>query len=66
MYGETPKVEAIHAGLECGLLASKIADLDCVSFGPNMYNIHTTEEKLSISSAKRVWEYLLALLERRG
>jgi len=66
MYGETPKVEAIHAGLECGLLASKITDLDCVSFGPNMYNIHTTEEKLSISSTRRVWKYLIALLERKG
>ena len=66
MYGQEPKVEAIHAGLECGLLASKINDLDCVSFGPNMYNIRTTEEKLSISSTKRVWEYLLALLERKG
>ena len=66
MYEEEPKVEAIHAGLECGLLASKIKDLDCVSFGPNMFNIHTTEERLSISSTKRVWEYLIALLERRG
>ena len=66
MYGEEPKVEAIHAGLECGLLASKIADLDCVSFGPNMSNIHTTEETLSISSTLRVWKYLIALLERKG
>ena len=66
MNEEEPKVEAIHAGLECGLLASKIKDLDCVSFGPNMFNIHTTEERLSISSTKRVWEYLIALLERRG
>lgn len=66
MYGCEPKVEAIHAGLECGLLASKIADLDCVSFGPNMSNIHTTEEYLSISSAGRVWQYLIALLERKG
>lgn len=66
MYGSEPKVEAIHAGLECGLLASKINDLDCVSFGPNMSNIHTTEETLSISSTGRVWQYLLALLERKG
>ena len=66
MYGSEPKVEAIHAGLECGLLASKIRDLDCVSFGPNMSNIHTTEETLSISSTKRVWQYLIALLERKG
>ncbi len=66
MYGEKPKVEAIHAGLECGLLAGKIKDLDCVSFGPNMKNIHTTEETLSISSTERVWKYLIALLERKG
>lgn len=65
MYGQTPKVEAIHAGLECGLLGSKISDLDCVSFGPQMSDIHTTEETLSISSTKRVWEYLVALLEEK-
>ena len=66
MYGSKPQVEAIHAGLECGLLASKIHDLDCVSFGPNMYNIHTTEEYISISSVQRVWEYLVRLLAMRG
>ncbi len=66
MYGEKPKVEAIHAGLECGLLAAKIKDLDCVSFGPDMSNIHTTEEFLSISSTERVWKYLVQLLERKG
>ena len=66
MYGEKPQIAAIHAGLECGLLAGKIADLDCVSFGPNMQNIHTTEETLSISSTKRIWEFLVALLAMRG
>lgn len=65
MYGAEPKVEAIHAGLECGLLGSKIADLDCVSMGPDMKDIHTTEETLSISSTKRVWEYLVKVLETR-
>jgi len=65
MYGEKPKVEAIHAGLECGLLGSKISDLDCVSFGPQMSDIHTTEETLSISSTARVWEYLIRLLEEK-
>lgn len=65
MYGEKPKVEAVHAGLECGILAGKIEDLDCVSFGPQMENIHTTEETLSIASTKRVWEYLLKVLEER-
>ncbi len=65
MYGCDPKVEAIHAGLECGLLGSKIEDLDCVSIGPNMKDIHTTEETLSISSTARVWEYLVRLLEEK-
>ncbi len=65
MYGVRPKVEAIHAGLECGLLGSKIEDLDCVSFGPQMNDIHTTEETLSIASTARVWEYLVRLLEEK-
>lgn len=65
MYGVQPKVEAIHAGLECGILGSKIANLDCVSMGPQMAAIHTTEETLSISSTGRVWEYLVALLEEK-
>lgn len=65
MYGKSPKVEAIHAGLECGILGSKISDLDCVSMGPDMRDIHTTEETLSISSTRRVWEYLVRLLETK-
>lgn len=65
MYGEKPRVEAIHAGLECGILGSKIDDLDCVSFGPNMKDIHTTEETLSIASTARVWEYLVAFLAKK-
>lgn len=65
MYGSEPEVVAIHAGLECGLLMGKVEDLDCVSFGPNMRNIHTTEETLSISSAQRVWEYLVKLLQKK-
>ncbi len=43
MYGQKPAVEAIHAGLECGLFYEKLSGLDCVSFGPNMKAIHTTE-----------------------
>lgn len=62
-YGREPKVEAIHAGVECGLLAYKIPGLDCISIGPDMKNIHTTEEELSISSTERVWNYLLRVLE---
>ena len=63
MYGAEPKVEALHAGLECGILASKLEGLDCVSFGPNIHDIHTTEERLEIGSTKRCWEYILELLK---
>ena len=65
MYGKEPVVEAIHAGLECGILGNKIPDLDCVSIGPDMKAIHTTEETLSISSTRRVWEFLVRLLEEK-
>ncbi len=63
MYQAKPMVRAIHAGVECGLLAHKIHGLDCVSIGPDMKNIHTAEEELCISSAERVWKYLLRLLQ---
>lgn len=65
-YHAEPKVEAIHAGLECGLLSAKLPGLDCVSLGPDMRDIHTTEERLSVSSVERVWKFLLAFLERKG
>jgi dipeptidase D len=63
MYGQKPVVQAIHAGLECGLLAEKLPGLDCVSFGPNIYDIHSVKERLSISSVQRVWEYTLRVLK---
>ncbi len=63
VYGEKPKVVAIHAGLECGLFYEKIDGLDCVSLGPNMKDIHTSEEVLDIASTERVWKYLLKVLE---
>ncbi len=62
-YGTDPVYNAIHAGLECGLLSEKLSGLDCVSFGPQMYDIHTPQERLSISSVGRVWEFLIRLLE---
>ncbi len=63
LFGEKPQIAAVHAGLECGLFYEKIPGLDCVSFGPAMSDIHTTEETLSISSTERVWKYLLKVLE---
>lgn len=63
MYGEEPVVLSIHAGLECGIWEQKLGSIDCVSFGPNMKDIHTTGERLSISSTQRVWEYLKEVLK---
>lgn len=66
MYGKKPKIEAIHAGLECGLLSGKLPGLDCIAYGPDMKDVHTTKEALSISSVKRVWEYLLEVLKQKS
>lgn len=63
MYGREPVIQAIHAGVECGILSGKLEDLDCISLGPDISGIHTTEEKLSISSTKRVWEYILEVIK---
>ncbi len=63
LFGRPPQVVAIHAGLECGLLARKLPGLDCVSIGPQMHDIHTTREKLDIPSTARTWQFLQALLQ---
>lgn len=63
-YGKDPKIEAIHAGLECGIFAGKMPGLDCVSLGPDLLEIHTPREKMSISSVQRVWNFLLEVLKR--
>lgn len=64
LFGEKPQVVAIHAGLECGLLSEKLPNLDCVSIGPNMCDIHTSREKLEIASTLRTWNFLLEILKR--
>ncbi|MBE5944096.1 MAG: aminoacyl-histidine dipeptidase [Lachnospiraceae bacterium] len=63
LFNAAPKIEAIHAGLECGIFAGKIEGLDCVSYGPNMDDIHTSSEKLYIDSTARYWEYTKAILK---
>ena len=63
MYGKTPVVEAIHAGLECGILSDKLPGLDCVAIGPDMQDIHTSRERLHIASTRRSWEFLLEILK---
>ncbi len=63
MYQKEPLVMAIHAGLECGLFSGKMEGLDCVSIGPNLYDIHSPKERLSISSVQRVYEFVLEVLK---
>lgn len=64
--GKNAVVEAIHAGVECGIMTSKIENLDCVSFGPDILDIHTPKERLSISSVERTWDLLVEVLQRLG
>lgn len=61
-FGFVPKVEAIHAGLECGVFADAIKDFDCISVGPKAFDIHTVNERLSISSTAQMYELLLEIL----
>ena len=62
LFGKEPKIEAVHAGLECGYWAEKIKDADILSIGPNMIDVHTPNEKVSKQSIENVWELLKAIL----
>lgn len=62
--GHKPEITAIHAGLECGLLGKKFdGKIDMISFGPNLYDVHTPDEHMSISSVQRIWDYLVEVLK---
>lgn len=63
-YGRKPVIQALHAGVECGLFAGKLPGLDCVSFGPDMKNIHTSRESMDVASVQRTWRYVLGILEK--
>lgn len=64
LFGKEPVVSAVHAGLECGLFLGKRPDLDCVSVGPDLIDIHSFNEKLDIASTERTWNYLKAILAK--
>ncbi len=64
VYDKEPVIYAVHAGLECGLFAEKIQGLDMVSFGPDVFDAHSPDERLSISSTKRSFEFFLKVLEK--
>lgn len=63
MFLQNPRLRGFHAGLECGVFYKKIEGVDIISFGPDIYNIHTPKERLSISSTKKVYEYLIEILK---
>lgn len=63
LFGKDPKVLGIHAGLECGLFSEKYPNLDMVSFGPTLRNVHTPDEALHIPTVLKVWDHLLAILK---
>ena len=63
LFGKEATVEAVHAGIECGLFADSIQDLDCVSIGPDMGDVHTPREHLSISSSARTYQLLCKVLQ---
>lgn len=63
LFGKEPHVKAIHAGLECGILGAKYPGLDMISFGPNIFAVHSPEEKVQISSVEKFWRYLTEILK---
>lgn len=63
LFNKSPKVKAIHAGLECGLFLEKYPNLDMISIGPDMTDVHSPDEKMKISSVGKFWDFLVKILE---
>lgn len=64
LFGQNPKVRAIHAGLECGLFLQKYPELEMVSIGPTLRGVHSPDEKLEIATVSRFWEHLVCILKK--
>jgi dipeptidase D len=63
MFGRKPEVTVMHAGLECGIILGSYPDMDMISIGPDLKHPHSPDEKISVSSVKRTWEFLTAVLK---
>ncbi len=63
LFKENPRVVACHAGLECGFLGTHYPDMDMISFGPTIHGAHSPDERVQISSVRKFWKFLLAILE---
>ncbi len=64
LFDEEPHVNAVHAGLECGIIGTNYPELQMISFGPNIYGAHSPDEKVQVSSVQKFWTYLLETLKR--
>jgi dipeptidase D len=64
IFGREPAVHSVHAGLECGVLRVRTPDLDMISFGPDIVGAHSPGEKVKIASVQRIWNLLVAVLDR--
>lgn len=64
LFGSEPKVSAIHAGLECGVFAGAIKAFDCIAIGPNLFDVHTVNERLDIKSTENIYNLLTEMLRR--
>ncbi len=65
MFDQNLEICTIHAGVECGLFSEKISNMDAVSMGPNIYDIHTPNEHMDIASVKRIWDFLVKVIETK-
>lgn len=65
IYGKEPVCEGIHAGVECGLFVGKLPDMDCISLGPDIHDVHTPDEMLDAASVERTWRLLLEVISSR-
>ena len=63
LFNEKMQVAVIHAGLECGAISMHYPDLDMISIGPNIYDVHTPKEKMEIASVEKYYKYLVELLK---
>ncbi|MDB5201179.1 MAG: aminoacyl-histidine dipeptidase [Ferruginibacter sp.] len=64
LFNEPAHVNAVHAGLECGILGTHYPDMQMISFGPNIYGAHSPDEKVQISSVQKFWKFFLQTLKR--
>ena len=66
LFGITPAILAIHAGLECGLFLTKYPHLDMISFGPTLQGVHSPDERMHIPAVERFWQHMVRILEKIG